>query len=221
MLIGEDIFVIPGAGECCNTYVVLGTEEYVVVDPGLPRPFAEIAGPLKNARFEPKKIRRVVNTHCHVDHVGANGALDEALTPSPEFYVHSMDLVYVQNGDPVFTLSGGPLKPILVNNPMEEGDMIPGTGFAVLHTPGHTLGSICLYDGERRILVSGDTVFGDGVGRFDLPGGSLESLRKSLEKLAGLDVHKLLPGHGEYLESGGGDAISRGLETTKDFRSYK
>ena len=93
MLIGEDIFVIPGRGECCNTYVIVG-KEYCVVDPGLPRPYEEIAGPLRDAGFEPKKIKRVVNTHCHVDHIGANGALDEAL--GPEFYVHSMDLVYVQ-----------------------------------------------------------------------------------------------------------------------------
>jgi glyoxylase-like metal-dependent hydrolase (beta-lactamase superfamily II) len=64
----------------------------------------------------------------------------------------------------------------------------------VIHTPGHTAGSICLY--KDNILISGDTLFGTGHGRTDLPGGNEEAMRKSLQLLSKLDWLYLLPGHG-------------------------
>jgi len=216
MFIGESVFAVPGRGESCNSYVLVGGEEYVLVDPGLPRPFEEIAKPLTGGGLELKRIRRVVNTHCHVDHIGADWVLDEAL--GPEFYVHSLDLVYVQSGDPLFTLAEEALKPVSAN-PLEDGDLVPGTSFEVIHTPGHTMGSVCLFERDEGVLISGDTVFAQGVGRFDLPGGDLESLEKSVERVAGLDFEKLLPGHGMWLESGGAEAAASGLEYIKGFRS--
>ncbi|MCK4247341.1 MAG: MBL fold metallo-hydrolase, partial [Methanomicrobia archaeon] len=66
----------------------------------------------------------------------------------------------------------------------------------VLHTPGHTDGSICLYDEAKKIMFSGDTFFIDGIGRTDLPSGNEEALKESLERLASLDIEKVYPGHG-------------------------
>ena len=82
---------------------------------------------------------------------------------------------------------------------LKEGETI-GTGkysFKVIHTPGHTPGGICLWDENNRILVSGDTLFLDGVGRTDIEGGDEKELKKSLQKIKKLgDIDILLPGHG-------------------------
>ena len=81
---------------------------------------------------------------------------------------------------------------------IEEGDKIHD--FEVLHTPGHTKGGICLYNGET--LISGDTVFaGGGCGRMDI-GGDVNEMKKSLERLTTLDVTYLLPGHGPWVNDG-------------------
>jgi glyoxylase-like metal-dependent hydrolase (beta-lactamase superfamily II) len=97
------------------------------------------------------------------------------------------------------------MKPMKVEKKLKEGDEI--FGFKVLHTPGHTKGSICLLDAKDKILISGDTIFADGVGRTDLPGGSEEDMEKSLEKLSSLKIEKILPGHGEPVLKNGEKAI--------------
>ena len=82
---------------------------------------------------------------------------------------------------------------------MENGDKI--RGFEVIHTPGHTSGGICLWDGVN--LISGDTVFSHGgVGRTDI-GGNWDELRDSVLKLTKLDVINLFPGHGPIVEGNG------------------
>ena len=86
---------------------------------------------------------------------------------------------------------------------LKDGDEIGG--FKVIHTPGHTSGGICLWDGVN--LISGDTVFSHGgVGRFDI-GGNFDDLRQSVFKLTELDVINLLPGHGPIVEGNGKEHI--------------
>ena len=90
-----------------------------------------------------------------------------------------------------------------VDMELEEGDKI--ADFEVIHTPGHTSGGICLWDGEN--LISGDTIFaGGGVGRMDL-GGNYDDMKKSVEKLMKLDVKGIFPGHGPVVENNGKDHI--------------
>ena len=71
--------------------------------------------------------------------------------------------------------------------------------FQVLLAPGHSPGSICLYWPDKRVLVTGDVVFNQGIGRTDLPGGNGKLLKESIKKLAALEVEYLLPGHGEIV----------------------
>jgi glyoxylase-like metal-dependent hydrolase (beta-lactamase superfamily II) len=86
----------------------------------------------------------------------------------------------------------------------------------VIHTPGHTPGSICLYHEGEEVLISGDTVFTHGsFGRYDLPGGNLPSLRDSLRKLSGRAVRGVYPGHGEPLREGGGRHIAAALKVVE------
>jgi len=88
----------------------------------------------------------------------------------------------------------------------------------VIHTPGHSPGSICLYEPGKKWLFSGDTVFAYGsFGRVDLPGGSARELIKSLEMLSRLDVENLYPGHEEVVEGDAKLHIARSLKIAKMF----
>jgi glyoxylase-like metal-dependent hydrolase (beta-lactamase superfamily II) len=111
----------------------------------------------------------------------------------------------LRKGDQVITLAAGfgeKLGPMEVVKGLKEGDKIElgELILEVLHTPGHTAGSICLYDPRQRILFSGDAIFCDGVGRTDLPTGDATALRNSIEGLLKLDVQNIYPGHGPSVE---------------------
>ncbi len=84
--------------------------------------------------------------------------------------------------------------------------------FKVLHTPGHTPGSICLYDEKKGVLISGNTFFGFCIGRTDLPGGSEKDLFNSLKTLSSLSIELLLPGHGEPVKGKISQLIRKFLE---------
>ena len=86
----------------------------------------------------------------------------------------------------------------------------------MIHTPGHTPGSICLYEAQSKSLFSGDTVFPYGsVGRTDLPGGSSRDLIRSISRLVKLDVSVLYPGHGEVTSNNVNEQIKQSLELAK------
>jgi glyoxylase-like metal-dependent hydrolase (beta-lactamase superfamily II) len=88
--------------------------------------------------------------------------------------------------------------------------------FTVIHTPGHTPGSICLFSERDHVLISGDTVFSDGCfGRYDFPGGSRIELARSLTRLSLLDIEGLYPGHGEPVAHGGSSHIAAALDLIK------
>lgn len=99
---------------------------------------------------------------------------------------------------------------------LSDGDRIGD--LLVLHTPGHTRGSICLYHEEERALISGDTVFPNGsFGRTDFPGGSTEALKRSLDRLVTFEVESLYPGHERPVTAGAGRHL---IATHQCLRSY-
>jgi glyoxylase-like metal-dependent hydrolase (beta-lactamase superfamily II) len=137
-------------------------------------------------------IKRIVNTHAHFDHIGGNGFFSNA-----KIFIHERDANVLENGDMEMSNAkffNGKLRPLKVEKRLRENDVIEG--LKVLHTPGHTPGSICLYDSKEKVLFSGDTIFSDGVGRTDLPGGNEKDLEKSIEKLTSIQIEKILCGHG-------------------------
>ena len=91
--------------------------------------------------------------------------------------------------------TGDLIETVSPDSLLEEGDLIGN--FRVIHSPGHTPGSICLYNEEEGILFSGDTIFKNGYGRTDFPGGDQQTLFNSIRKLLQLpDETMVLPGHG-------------------------
>ncbi|MCD6127554.1 MAG: MBL fold metallo-hydrolase [Methanomicrobia archaeon] len=140
------------------------------------------------------KIDLVVNTHCHIDHVGG----DPENVP---IAIGEKDADDLEKGTEktVYDFLMPFFKGFKVSKRLKEGDTIETENYRleVLHTPGHTEGSICLYDEAKKIIFSGDTLFIDGIGRTDLPSGDEKELKRSLERLADLEIEKVYPGHGE------------------------
>ena len=146
-------------------------------------------------------IDTIVLTHCHFDHTAH--VKEIAHMCKAKVAIHRADATGLLDEMRCLSMHFGARAPGIVPDIMlAEGDTI-GT-LRVLHTPGHTPGSICLYAEEDRVLISGDTVFTDGgFGRYDFLGGSRTDLARSLDRLTGLDVEGLYPGHGMPVDSEG------------------
>ncbi len=141
-------------------------------------------------------------THGHFDHIYALQKLLESDTNTGHIpvYVHANDAVMLRDMSLNLSASlfGVPFTYEGAVNKIGDGDVIRagGTVFRVIHTPGHTTGSVCYYAKEHGVLFSGDTLFASTVGRTDFPGGDMPTLLQSLEKITCLpDDTAIYPGH--------------------------
>ena len=204
-----------------NIYVVeISNSELLVIDTGF-KPYTEAAVQLmRRYGLEPGNVVSIVNTHCHFDHITGNSVFLRE-NPGARIAMHELDARFVREGDvetiDPFGVGREYVDTMRVDYELREGVKIRAGDyeFTVLHTPGHTPGSICLFDEDRRVLISGDTVFLEGVGRCDLPYSDCRKLVDSLRKLAELDVEMLLPGHGDIARNNGRRYIVEGLELAR------
>jgi glyoxylase-like metal-dependent hydrolase (beta-lactamase superfamily II) len=184
-------------GMSSNVYLLEGKKNFLI-DAGM----AELKLP---------KIGILILTHCHLDHIAMAGQLqkehdceiwmsaaeaeffeeDRSEASASEFFDLSVDLDF------------------RIDKRLKDGEHIElgTTKLRVLLTPGHTPGGICLYEPESKTLFSGDTVFAQGYGRYDLEGGDYDALKDSISRLSKLDVKELYPGHGEALKRGASEYL--------------
>lgn len=194
----NNILFIPGYNMDSNCYLIGD----MLVDTGTGTNEDYLISQIEKQGIKREDISLVVNTHCHFDHIGGNHFFENA-----EIAVHELDAISIRNEDTLGT-TGTAFGFDDVNNSrvdieLKDGDEI--RGFKIIHTPGHTSGGICLWDGVN--LISGDTVFSHGgVGRTDI-GGDWNDLKESVLKLTNLDVVNLLPGHGPIVEGNGKEHI--------------
>ena len=195
--------ILPVGALQCNCSI-LGDEvsgEAIVVDPGdeIPR----ILAVLQRHKLTAKQI---LITHAHIDHI-AGAARLQAITGAPVLYnpndLPLVKMMAVQAG--WLGVETPEVRP--PDDTLDEGKLIsigtvrngsPALSGSILHTPGHTQGSVCLYLPEQNLLLAGDTLFSGSVGRTDLPGGDGPMLLRSIhDKLLPLpDETVVLPGHG-------------------------
>ena len=165
-----------------NTYLLFNDAgEALVIDPGYE------ADAILDA-LEGKTLKAIVLTHGHFDHVGAVKEL--VAETGCEVYIHAAEATL----PPMMTAGE-----LYYTRTYAEGDTvtpISGVELKVLHTPGHTPGSVCLLWGDQ--MFSGDTLFEGSCGRVDFPGGDPQEMLKSLHRLASLQAeYQVHPGHGE------------------------
>ncbi len=180
----------------CNCSVVGDeqTREAMVIDPG-----DQIEDILKILKAENLTLKQIVVTHAHIDHVG--GAMKLKAATAAPILMNQNDQALLKMLDVQAAWVGmKPPGPVQVDEAVSEGRVLKIGNIAsnVIHTPGHTEGSICLYFPEQKTLVAGDTLFAGSIGRTDLPGGSYDKIMRSLHNqvLALPDDTQVVPGHG-------------------------
>ncbi|UCE91409.1 MAG: MBL fold metallo-hydrolase [Methanobacteriota archaeon] len=198
------VHYIAGVAYDSNVYL-LEDDDPIIVDAGTGIYIDSTVDEISKV-VPPKSIGRIVLTHSHYDHIGGAEALSKAT--GARVYLHRAEAEPIQSGDMSLTISSmfgegvGEMDIVA----LEEGEEIRcgETRLQVVHSPGHSPGSIALVDKAGSSAIVGDTVFcGGGVGRWDLPGGNLEELKSSIKHLGTLGLKNIYPGHGSYAE---GDA---------------
>jgi len=181
-----------------NTYVLYDdTRECVIIDPGCYSPAEEeqLTDFISSKNLKPV---RLINTHCHIDHVMGVPFVTSKYGLSLE--MHEGELTVLRFADQSAMMFGTPVGPIPEPGGfIREGDSLTfgNTTLDVLFTPGHSPASICFYESKGKQLISGDVLFKGSIGRTDLPGGDYETLMTSIfDKLMTLDDDvNVYPGH--------------------------
>ena len=167
-----------------NCYIVHneGEKECIVIDPGY-----EANTIMNRAALLGLQIKAILLTHAHFDHVGAVRQI--AADTDCQVFVQEQELSMPD------AMTGGPLYYTDLY-PADGTFRVAGMDIKVLHTPGHTPGSVCLLTGDA--MFSGDTLFAGSMGRCDFPGSSIFDMRKSMKKLYNLPGdYRVFPGHAE------------------------
>lgn len=176
-----------------NTYLISGSKK-ILVDPGHYHLFGNVKDHLSKLSITPQDIDLIILTHGHPDHVEAVRAFSDS---QALIALHETELDFIKTLAPQYGAAMGvtEFEPqiLLREGELQVGDM----KFQIIHAPGHSPGSICIYWPQEKTLITGDVIFYQGIGRTDLPGGNGQTLKESIKTLSRLDVEHLLPGHGE------------------------
>jgi hydroxyacylglutathione hydrolase len=188
--------ILPVGPLQCNCSIIGDetTHEAMVIDPG-----DDIEDVLAVIRQNKLDVKQIVITHAHIDHVGGAMKL-RALTGAP-ILLNQNDyaLLKMINVQASWLGMASPGE-VAIEASIADGESLQAGSLAanVMHTPGHTEGSVCLYFPAEKLLIAGDTLFARSIGRTDLPGGSYEKIMRSLhDRVMTLpDDTVVIPGHG-------------------------
>jgi len=204
-----------------NVYLVINSKELTVIDTGTSGNAQKTVEYIQKLGHQPTDVKTIILTHCHMDHMGSVKELKD-LT-NAKVAVHMEDADYVSGKKPLpkpknvlFRAVSSFVKPapVQVDVILKEGDKI--AGLTVIHTPGHTPGSIMLLDEERGVLFAGDTLRYDGKKVSGAPENfsvDPNQVRESIAKASTLNFDIMLPGHGETLKPNASEQIKKFNET--------
>ncbi len=192
----------------CNMYY-FGDPLNILFDIGLKNYTDVRFENMKEDGLDIKKIQYIVNTHSHPDH--CEGCFPFMGKDIPvAMYKDEIDFIN-ELGPGFFQMMGLEMPKLEFKIILNEGKWQVGdTELEVIHTPGHSPGSISIYWPEKKTLVCGDLIFERSVGRTDFPGGDGDLLKNSIQKLSKLDIEILLPGHMNFIK--GRDAVKENFD---------
>jgi glyoxylase-like metal-dependent hydrolase (beta-lactamase superfamily II) len=180
-----------------NTYILYDdTGECIIIDPGCQHAGEKdlLKQTITELKLSPKAL---LNTHCHFDHIFGNNFVCSEY--SIEAHAHEGELPNIKRfmaSSAMFGYSGEAIKPPTRHLTDRQIFKFGNSTLELIHTPGHSPGSMCFYSKNDKFLISGDTLFAGSIGRTDLPGGDYDLIMKSLEKLITLpDDTKVYCGH--------------------------
>ncbi len=190
------VYEIPGLGMDSNIYILHDGEQAFIVDAGMGTHQDYIKDNIQRY-VTLDAVNCIIITHEHFDHTGGIDNLTE-ICSNAQVCMHRKCMYALERKIAGTSTAMGKPMPT-VHRILNDGDIIElgSSQLKVLSTPGHSIGSMCLYDKKTETLISGDTVFSNGdFGRTDLEGGDFTELLKSLQKLMKLKVKNIYPGHG-------------------------
>ena len=210
MQLNDELYAFPWRSfteNNCNSFLIDGSFK-ILIDPGHQHLFHELRNSLDAINVSIEDIDLIIATHMHPDHIEAAQSFSSLPTMVT---IHETEYRYFKKR--AASIHGFAVEPdfFIAEGILKTGDV----ELEVIHSPGHSPGSICLYWASHKALFAGDVIFEKGVGRTDLPGGNGEQLKKSIDRLSSLDLELLLPGHGNIIR--GREAIERNfslIETT-------
>ena len=224
--------ILPGIhqidGVNCNCYLVKENNGWTLIDTGMPWSAKKILSYISSIGCQPADIKTIIITHCHIDHIGGLDAVRKAT--GAKVASHEADADFISGKKSLSMPAGRKLswrfrifrllsplmkaKPVVPDILLKDGDVI--AGMKVLHTPGHTPGSICLYDEKRKVLFVGDLLRFMG-GKVAGPPIILDGqqVRDSEERIAKLDFDIMLSGHGEPLLEKASEKVRAFVATEK------
>ena len=184
-----------------NTFIVWdeATLEALIIDPGcsLPEEEAELKGFIEGKNL---KLKYIINTHCHIDHIFGNAYVKgnfnaEFLAPRGDLFL--LDLMIEQASEFGVTLKPSPMPDSFITESLQI--KLGENEIKFISTPGHTPDGYCVYVENEKICFTGDTLFNEGIGRTDLWGGNFSDLMASIKRKLFLlpDDVVIYPGHGE------------------------
>jgi hydroxyacylglutathione hydrolase len=234
----EGVYFIPGQDDFIpDSHVYLigdpGSHDLSMVDAGLMGKDRYKVQSIQKLGIDLQDIKRIVMTHTHLDHIGCLPEIREKI-PHAELWVHTDEAQPLEKGDDrtvygmdmfrtmcqsQYGLAPGAFT-FSVDRKLQGGETldIGAMQWEVLHVPGHSAGSIALYNPSKKVLIPGDVVYADyAIGRFDLHGADGATLKDSLMRLGELDVNILLPGHNRVVKD-----VPEGyiLRTAKQWAPY-
>lgn len=179
----------------CNTYLITGTMN-ILIDPGHYHLFGHVRDNLERLSLSTEDIHVVIALHGHPDHMEGVRAFS---TPPTLVALPMIEMGFVKRHATHYweSMRLNDLEPDIF---LKQGDLRVGDlTLRVIHTPGHSPGSMTLYWPERKVLFTSDLVFNQGIGRTDLPGGNGQELKKSINLISKFEADCLLPGHGDMI----------------------
>lgn len=193
-----NIFRLKGEDSSSHSYLVRGDYKNVLIDSGVDKNFSRLQKSLLKVGLKVRDVDIVINTHEHFDHIGANRYFqDYALIAAHRF---AATKITVEDRYVTMYKSGDLNEPSLKVHLWLENRFRFDLGnyiLEVIHTPGHTSGSICIYDFTRKILFTGDTLFAGGTLSYIGESGSVGDYINSINLLETRKINELYPGHGD------------------------